>query len=94
MKIYYFFILLLAFRICNVNGIWYEIKYDYNEDIFMTPAVENGKPHFYSVNSVYKLGKDGKKIFIGIENGLYVPGGCFEDRCENIVKEVLEKVNK
>jgi hypothetical protein len=69
---------------------FYVIDFVYNTRYATIPAIEGAKPHYGASIKVYQI-VDGKKTLIGKEfGGQYIPGGCFEDASEYLVKKAKE----
>ena len=83
-----------AQRIAEYNGEKFIVEYDYYPGRGGSVPMTNppGKMHYSAVVRVYRIvGKDRTKIGKDI-NGIYVDGGCFEDKPEIFIKEALEAV--
>ncbi|MHA2069183.1 MAG: hypothetical protein ACXABY_32895 [Candidatus Thorarchaeota archaeon] len=72
---------------------FYLIHFSYNTQYADVPLTDPpGAPHYGADITIYKI-VDGKKVKqCPMFNGVYVPGGCFEDDSNYLINKCLKKM--
>lgn len=83
-----------AERTVEIPGHYYVVRYEYSPAVATIPAIFGAKSHYQADIEVFEV-VDGSKLQIGKTfPGVYVDGGCFEDKPETLVKQALKSTGR